>query len=1446
MWDGGLDQYRVVALPDATNSEFSVREAGLQICTVGSGVDCDSNVMNASEEHSMGVHTLSTNAALKSCPPIENHAALNDVKNCVEIYARKTFSAGINGLSRPGNSSNEASSQSSTEVCTESSKEIAVVQLCPNGKDDVLVSCGTEGNDVAYNTSEEPVQILLKVDELTREGAGTVFLNDNEKKPQIFNSVDRETDVMLEDFNKEVPQALPVEDVSDEGLDVETAISNDDEENPQIFSSVDRETDVKLEDFNKEVPQALPVEDVSDEGLDVETVISNEDEKNLQIFSALDKETDGLLEESNKEVPQALPIEDVSDEGLDVETVISNEDEKNLQIFSALDKETDGLLEESNKEVPQALPIEDISCEGLGLGDMALKKVSEESSSLPSSNICVNFDPLPFTERRRNPARTASSRNTQLTTLIGKAPKPRKLKKKSNSAPKIRVSLMEVLRISSRVVTKKRCRSLKKARLSVWGALPNIFDLFKVSEKPCQLKRKELKRGMCQKKKGGKSLAPAVNEAISVKPETFFQNFLAPDQCSPVNQRSTCQTVSKLEANEQGDETKVPELESSLTQENSGENIASDCLGTRFQGAKGESVESFSERLLLDAGNRSPDSGVVHPTVDDGNAKGECVVLNDIKSKDGTFGYHICESRSPAQENFHADAATSVSPRCVQLQTESKRDKRVANAKTGENGCSLSGYSSEGTSTMPSDLRKNKKPSRKSLGLKKKGRPAAKKTRNCQRIKDDGSTAVEKPHLLCKVRFSPENSSFSAVDPTIVNKGCNMLQNLPSCSSSQQQSLKVDFADARTQKGAIGKKSGSKKSAGKRRSNKKIPHVLSAITVESLAHVAHQEQRKNNSQLNSELNIRISEGNPDGASGGNNEVLAAESNRGSESQTLRDRAAWVCCDDCHKWRSIAVELADAIDEKGCRWTCKDNKDKGFADCSVPQAKSNAEINAELEISDDSCEEDVYKEKRFALVSDLKPSAFQQSAWVQIKTNVFLHRARKLQTIDEVMVCQCKPPQDGSMGCGDECLNRMLNIECTPETCPCGNLCSNQQFQKREYAKFKYFRCGKKGFGLRLLEDARQGQFLIEYVGEVLDMVGYEARQREYAFRGQKHFYFMTLNGNEVIDACAKGNLGRFINHSCDPNCRTEKWMINGEVCVGLFATRDLKKGEEVTFDYNYVRVFGAAAKKCLCSSTNCRGYIGGDPSNEVLIQSDSDEEHPEPVMIAENGDLNIEVEEANSESDHLIEEKVQTGDNVDPTVDLSSLVNDNVVLRVSLQQSSEKDMTSVSKDSEKPSSSKITADLKSSRVSSGVKKGRLKTKKYVAHKEKTTLVVSQSQQEVYQSVHEGVEEKLNELLDSRGGIKKQRDATKGYLKLLFFSATSGDDMKSEASQSTRDLSLILDALLKTKSRTVLVDVVNKNGLQMLHNIMKQNRRNFNKIPVIRKLLKCSYMWESYM
>ncbi|KAI6690981.1 hypothetical protein NL676_027809 [Syzygium grande] len=609
-------------------------------------------------------------------------------------------------------------------------------------------------------------------------------------------------------------------------------------------------------------------------------------------------------------------------------------------------------------------------------------------------------------------------------------------------------------------------------------------------------------------------------------------------------------------------------------------------------------------------------------------------------------------------------------------------------------------------------------------------------------------------------------------------------------------------------------------------------------------------------------------------------------------QHLLLRNAWVRCDDCYKWRRIPAALADSIEDTNRNWTCKDNMDVSFADCSIPQEKSNADINAELDISDASCEEDEgtahpnYKELGLSRLT-----VPQKSSFVRIESNKFLHRSRRSQTIDEIMVCHCKPPSNGKLGCGDECLNRMLNIECVQGTCPCGDLCSNQQFQKRKYAKMQWLRCGKKGYGLQVLEDVSKGGFIIEYVGEVLDMPAYKARQREYASQGHKHFYFMTLNGSEVIDACAKGNLGRFINHSCDPNCRTEKWMVNGEICIGLFAIRDIKKGEEATFDYNYVRVFGAAAKKCVCGSPQCRGYIGGDPQNtESIVQGDSDDEYPEPIMLYEDGGMvhplnqlggiiTSGYESSMDQSAADIRKSRTSVDNGDvntkvPTSDLPvdiipqikddgsismSATQQEIVAEEVLNASEKSEISSPSKplsklhddDANRSRTKKSdTIDkrlhplVKQSRSSGSIKKSKdssssinMDKVQWMAHK--SQMVLSRHRKAVEGSSNgrfEAVEEKLNELLDSDGGISKRKDAPRGYLKLLFLTAASGD-RGNEAIQSNRDLSMILDALLKTRSRVVLVDIISKNGLQMLHNIMKQYRRDFKKIPILRKLLK---------
>ncbi|GMI89577.1 hypothetical protein HRI_002627100 [Hibiscus trionum] len=669
---------------------------------------------------------------------------------------------------------------------------------------------------------------------------------------------------------------------------------------------------------------------------------------------------------------------------------------------------------------------------------------------------------------------------------------------------------------------------------------------------------------------------------------------------------------------------------------------------------------------------------------------------------------------------------------------------------------------------------------------------------------------------------------------------------------------------------------------------------------------------------------QISDDNEDSNTGNN--IVSADMVNGDlvtdgimQQHTQPDNA-WVRCDDCHKWRRIPVSLVKSVDE-AYRWVCGDNVDKAFADCSIPQEKSNADINAELGISDadeDGWDGFSHKELEKGIETKCMTVSPPSHFW-RINSNQFLHRRRKTQTIDEIMVCQCNRPPDGKLGCGDECLNRMLNIECVQGTCPCGDLCSNQQFQKRKYAKMKWDKFGKKGFGLRMLENISSGHFLIEYVGEVLDVQAYEARQKEYASRGQRHFYFMTLNGSEVIDAYVKGNLGRFINHSCDPNCRTEKWMVNGEICIGLFALRDIKKGEELTFDYNYVRVFGAAAKKCHCGSPHCRGYIGGDSlSAEVIVHDDSDEESPEPMML-EDGETwtgskavisrsssfdgaaiqsvesvitdgvvkfeNMkEAENSVSRSASATSELNSSIETEDPKGKIQVAIPSDEALSVTVpneavqpdgteeQKAINKISCSIQKldaslnmsdnklssdiiDANKKSKSDTAEDkkvpvksrtlMKTSRSPGSVKKGKNSSNslngnkiQMTSNKSQVPTVKPRKFSENSTTGHfEAVEEKLNELLDSDGGITKRKDASKGYLKLLLLTATSGDGGSGEAIQSNRELSMILDALLKTKSGHVLTDIINKNGLQMLHNILKKHRMDFKKIPILRKLLK---------
>uniref|UniRef100_A0A8C6NWQ2 Histone-lysine N-methyltransferase, H3 lysine-36 specific n=1 Tax=Nothobranchius furzeri TaxID=105023 RepID=A0A8C6NWQ2_NOTFU len=199
-------------------------------------------------------------------------------------------------------------------------------------------------------------------------------------------------------------------------------------------------------------------------------------------------------------------------------------------------------------------------------------------------------------------------------------------------------------------------------------------------------------------------------------------------------------------------------------------------------------------------------------------------------------------------------------------------------------------------------------------------------------------------------------------------------------------------------------------------------------------------------------------------------------------------------------------------------------------------------------------------------------------------------------LSEIPRCNCKSSDESPCGMDSECINRMLLYECHPQVCPAGERCLNQAFTKRQYSQVEIFRTLSRGWGLRCIHDIKKGHFVTEYVGEVIDEEECRSRIRHAQENDICNFYMLTLDKDRIIDAGPKGNEARFMNHSCQPNCETQKWTVSGDTRVGLFALVDITAGTELTFNYN-LECLGNGKTVCKCGAPNCSGFLGVRPKN---------------------------------------------------------------------------------------------------------------------------------------------------------------------------------------------------------------------------------------------------------
>ena len=121
-------------------------------------------------------------------------------------------------------------------------------------------------------------------------------------------------------------------------------------------------------------------------------------------------------------------------------------------------------------------------------------------------------------------------------------------------------------------------------------------------------------------------------------------------------------------------------------------------------------------------------------------------------------------------------------------------------------------------------------------------------------------------------------------------------------------------------------------------------------------------------------------------------------------------------------------------------------------------------------------------------------------------------------------------------------------------------------------------------GLYASKNIKKGTKIINYVGKIITKKETDTNPK---FDNEKAIYLYNLNSKYDLDGDFKYNTARLINHSCDPNCEVDGKGLK----LWISAIKDIKKGDELTYDYGFSFDKDYKQFPCKCASKYCCGYI---------------------------------------------------------------------------------------------------------------------------------------------------------------------------------------------------------------------------------------------------------------
>ena len=121
-------------------------------------------------------------------------------------------------------------------------------------------------------------------------------------------------------------------------------------------------------------------------------------------------------------------------------------------------------------------------------------------------------------------------------------------------------------------------------------------------------------------------------------------------------------------------------------------------------------------------------------------------------------------------------------------------------------------------------------------------------------------------------------------------------------------------------------------------------------------------------------------------------------------------------------------------------------------------------------------------------------------------------------------------------------------------------------------------------GLFANKDIKKDTKIIYYIGKIITK---KQTEKDPKFNNGKAIYLFNINNKYDLDGDFAYNTARLINHSCNPNCEVGRKGLK----LWISSIRNIKKNEELSYDYGFSFDENYKEFPCKCGSNNCCGYI---------------------------------------------------------------------------------------------------------------------------------------------------------------------------------------------------------------------------------------------------------------